>query len=148
MHYFIDIKTEKKLVMDPEGADFADLAEAREEATQSLRDLLAERLRSGDFIHSGCASCVRDRTDKTVFEITVRELIHNNSIQALFFSERSKSSALLSSVEASAMGIFFRANKAHRQICEDLDKVRNELRMLTKLTQQLAGTVVSDKIKS
>ena len=45
MRYFIHIVTDLERLVDPDGAEFPDLATARAEARQSARDLMAEDLR-------------------------------------------------------------------------------------------------------
>jgi hypothetical protein len=44
---YINIVTDTTFIRDPEGAEFADLASAQEEAAQSARDLMADQLRQG-----------------------------------------------------------------------------------------------------
>jgi hypothetical protein len=46
--FYFHIQTGDQLVEDQEGIDLADLAEAREEAFEAARDILAEAIRSGD----------------------------------------------------------------------------------------------------
>ena len=43
---FFNIRTSKGLIVDKEGADFADTAEAKKEAEQALHEMLAEDIRS------------------------------------------------------------------------------------------------------
>src|SRR5262245_17046057 len=47
MRYFLHIFTGSKVIADPEGAEFEDLAAAEAEAVLSARDLIAEELRCG-----------------------------------------------------------------------------------------------------
>lgn len=74
MRYYIDINRDDDLVDDLEGGEFADLAAAREEAIQSLRDVVAERLRQGGFIGGNWASRLRGEDGTVVFEIRAEEL--------------------------------------------------------------------------
>lgn len=46
--FYFHIQTGNVLVEDNEGIDLAGLAEAREEAFEAARDILAEAIRSGD----------------------------------------------------------------------------------------------------
>jgi hypothetical protein len=46
--FYFHIQTSDLLVEDLEGIDLADLAEAREEAFEAARNILAEAIRSGD----------------------------------------------------------------------------------------------------
>jgi hypothetical protein len=46
--FYFHIQTGDLLVEDLEGIDLADLAEAREEAFEAARNILAEAIRSGD----------------------------------------------------------------------------------------------------
>jgi hypothetical protein len=46
--YFLHIRSEGQLIRDEEGANVADVAAARELAVQGARDLLAEKLRTGE----------------------------------------------------------------------------------------------------
>jgi hypothetical protein len=75
MRYFIDIRANGVLVDDPEGAEFCDLAAAREEAVQSLRDFVAEQLRQGSFIRKGWTSQLRSESGEIVFAASAMDLI-------------------------------------------------------------------------
>jgi hypothetical protein len=46
--YFLHIRSEGRLIPDEEGAELRDLSEARKLAVQGARDLLAEKLRTGE----------------------------------------------------------------------------------------------------
>jgi hypothetical protein len=46
--FYFQIQIDGLLIEDHEGIDLADLAEAREEAFEAARDILAEAIRSGD----------------------------------------------------------------------------------------------------
>jgi hypothetical protein len=46
--FYFHIQRGDLLVEDQEGSDLADLAEAREEALEAARDILAEAIRSGN----------------------------------------------------------------------------------------------------
>ncbi len=75
MRYFIDILKNGVLVDDPEGAEFCDLAAAREEAVQSLRDFVAEQLRQGSFIRKGWTSQLRSESGEIVFAVSAMDLV-------------------------------------------------------------------------
>ena len=47
MRYYFHIMKDQERLRDPDGAEFASLVCAREEATQCARDLIAEELRCG-----------------------------------------------------------------------------------------------------
>jgi predicted O-methyltransferase YrrM len=46
--YFLHIRDGDELIPDEEGSDLPDLDAAREEAIQGARDILAEKIRTGD----------------------------------------------------------------------------------------------------
>jgi hypothetical protein len=73
MRCFIDI-TMTDRVHDVEGQEFIDLTEAREEAVQAFRELLANELRSGRLLCLRWLAHVRDGAGETIFEIPVSEL--------------------------------------------------------------------------
>jgi len=50
MRYYFHLLTERERLRDPDGDEFSTLDAAREEATQSARDLIAEHIRSGHAI--------------------------------------------------------------------------------------------------
>ena len=58
MRYYFNIRNDSGLARDPEGADFDTLEAASDEAVQSAREILAERLVRGEII------------DGDIFEIT------------------------------------------------------------------------------
>lgn len=48
--FFFHIRDGAKLIEDPDGSDLPDLAAAREEASQSARAILAEKLKAGEVL--------------------------------------------------------------------------------------------------
>src|SRR5262245_54171954 len=52
MRYYFHILTDRERLRDPDGEEFSSLDAAREEATQSARDLIAEKLRCGQAVPS------------------------------------------------------------------------------------------------
>lgn len=47
MRFYLNMRLRGTLIDDPDGEEFASLAEAREEAVQSAREIMAEALKSG-----------------------------------------------------------------------------------------------------
>jgi hypothetical protein len=74
MRCFIDIIMRDR-VHDVEGQDFIDLAEARDEAVEAFREILANELRNGRLLCLGWVAQVRDESGATIFEIPVSELM-------------------------------------------------------------------------
>ena len=134
MRYFIDIVTDKQRVPDLEGQDFTDLSAARDEAIQSLRDLLADRLRDGGYIHMSWRANVRDEKGDLPFEIPVQELISDKSIGDLFSNSVPKAVSDHVKLRMHAMETFRRAKDTTRQIQEDMQKARAQLQLLGQLT--------------
>src|SRR5262245_45675032 len=131
MRFHIDIEIDAEEVRDEEGQEFSDLAEAREEAIQSLRDLIADQLRKGGCLHPGWAATVRDQVGNVVIRISARELVLNTSFRKIFFEP---SLTVQARLEASAFATFCRIENTKRQIRDNASKVRAELLVLKQLT--------------
>jgi hypothetical protein len=70
MQYYFHLRHDGGIASDtdPEGAEFADLQAVREEATASIREILANGLQSGADARDG-EMIVRDETGETVLTI-------------------------------------------------------------------------------
>ena len=137
MRYYIDVETDKAKVRDTEGGDFIDPAHARDEAEQSLRDLIADQLRTGGCLHLGWSAFVRDQMGNTVVQISARELVLNASFRKIFFSTRGTPLSNHATVEASALATVKKAANARRQIRDNIAKARAELLVMKQLTARI-----------
>jgi hypothetical protein len=79
-YYFFNIKHDSTIVEDQEGARFDDLASAKEEAQESLRELVAEAIRAKSLdLPNGID--IRDDVGTLVAEVTVDDLVpHANGL--------------------------------------------------------------------
>ncbi len=133
MRYYIDMVTSEERIPDPEGDDFADEASAREEAAQSLREFLADRLRAGESIWARWAAQVRDESGEVAFQITTREMMLSTSLGRQILDR----SAVTGDGEAAAVATFLRARNNHEEIRQSIRDVRDQLRLLGELTARI-----------
>lgn len=77
MRYYFHVRRHLELLRDPEGAEFATLEDACNEALHAAREMLAERLVRGEII------------DGEVFEITTEsgEVVHRMAFRATMLLE-------------------------------------------------------------
>lgn len=72
--YYFDIKSNEDFVEDPEGVELKGDGEAREEAIDAAREILAERVRKGEVI-DGHVFDVRDDDGTKVFTLPFRDVL-------------------------------------------------------------------------
>ena len=72
--YFLDIVNDGT-VEDPDGADFADLEAAREEAILSARDLISQDLKEGRPLGLKRRIQIRDETGQAIDSVSFFEVI-------------------------------------------------------------------------
>jgi hypothetical protein len=82
MRYFIHILTDKERLIDPDGSEFADLAAARAEASQSARDLMAEELRCGRPVPFTWQAQVADDEGNVLLTLPFARLVFSELIAA------------------------------------------------------------------
>lgn len=72
--YYFHIKSDVDFVEDPEGIELAGDAEAREEAIDAAREMLAERVRRGEVV-DGYVIDVHDAAGTKVFTLSFRDVL-------------------------------------------------------------------------
>lgn len=72
--YYFHIKSDDDFVEDPEGVLLEGDGEAREEAIDAAREMLAERVRKGEVI-DGHVFDVRDEDGTKVFALPFRDVL-------------------------------------------------------------------------
>lgn len=76
--FFIDLRDQSGLVCDEEGADFACLEDALDEAKASARDMVQQYMQDRVTLHHTCFE-VRDEQGRTVASLTVEEVLQHPS---------------------------------------------------------------------
>ena len=74
--YFLDYRDAQGMVRDDEGADFAHLEDALDEAKATARDLVKQRLDDRTPLTATCVE-VRDLSGKIVATLTVAEVLEH-----------------------------------------------------------------------
>jgi hypothetical protein len=78
VRYFIHVITANERIRDPEGAEFVNLATAREEACQSARDLMADELRAGRPLPLAWRVQITNAEERVVFSLKFESLVLND----------------------------------------------------------------------
>ena len=72
--FFLNVRDGGSLILDPEGAEFADLGIARAEALVRARELLADKLKKGQ-VQDSRAIEITDETDKVLATIPLMAVL-------------------------------------------------------------------------
>ena len=138
MRYFIHIVTDRERLVDPEGAEFPDLATARSEARQSARDLMAEELRCGRPVPFGWRAQLADDEDTILATLVFAELVFSEGTrqQMVQTSPKTSPEMHLALIERAKV-TFARARKSHSEIRSGLEELRSHLRRLAQYTGAL-----------
>ena len=138
MRYFIHIVTDQERIVDPEGAEFSDLATARTEAGQSARDLMAEELRSGRSVPFGWRAQLADEEGTILATLPFAELVFGEGIpNQMLRTTRTTSPEMHMALIERAKVTFARARANHSEIRTGLDELRTQLRRLAQYTGAL-----------
>src|SRR5215467_8668640 len=129
MRYFIHIVTDTERLVDPDGGEFADLASARAEASQSARDLMAEELRCGRPVPFSWQAQVVDAEGTVMLTLPFARLVFDELIAARL----SRSAAAISPAAHVALidrakVTFAHARRTNAEINGQLTELRNQLR--------------------
>jgi len=140
MRYFIHILTDKERLIDPEGSEFADLATARAEASQSARDLMAEELRCGRPVPFTWQAQVADDEGNVLLTLPFARLVFSEVIatQLSRLSRPTSPEAHLALIER-AKTTFLRARNTNAEIKDGLTELRNQLRRLAQYSSALGN---------
>jgi hypothetical protein len=138
MRCFIHIVTDRERIVDPEGAEFSDLAMARTEACQSARDLMAEELRCGRPVPLAWRAQVADEAGIILATLPFAELVFGEGVstQMLRTSGTTSPEMHLALIERAKV-TFARARRSHSEIRTGLDELRAQLRRLAQYTGAL-----------
>jgi hypothetical protein len=133
MRYFIHIVTDTERLIDPDGGEFADLASARVEATQSARDLMAEELLCGRAVPLAWKAQVADDDGNVLLTLPFARLILNGTIakQQLGVSRPTSPEGHLAVIER-AKASFARARSTNAEIRDGIIELRIQLLRLTQ----------------
>lgn len=74
MRYYLNIRTDKELIIDDEGVDLPDLGDVAEEAEQAARDILADRIKHGERVDDGIFE-ILDLHGVTVMTMPIRSVL-------------------------------------------------------------------------
>jgi hypothetical protein len=140
MRYFIHIVTDKERIVDPDGGEFADLASARDEASQSARDLMAEELRKGRPVPFTWLVQVADDEGNVLFTVPFARLVFSEVIaaQLIRMSRPTTPEAHLALI-ARAKTTFARARTTNAEIKDGLTELRNQVRRLAQYSNALGS---------
>jgi len=72
--YYFHIKSDKDFIEDPEGVELVGDVEAREEALDAAREILADSVRKGEVV-DGHVFDVRDADGTKVFTLPFRDVL-------------------------------------------------------------------------
>ena len=72
--YYFHIKSDDDFVEDPEGVELQGDGQARDEAIDAAREILAERVRKGEIV-DGHVFDVRDEAGTMVFSLPFRDVL-------------------------------------------------------------------------
>jgi hypothetical protein len=138
MQYFIHIVTDQERLIDPEGGVFADLASAREEASQSARDLMAEELRCGRPIPLGWRAQVADGEGTILLTLPFARLVFSEVVAAQLarIDRPTTPEAHLALIERAKV-TFTRARSTHAEIKDGLIELRKQVRRLAQYSSGL-----------
>lgn len=140
MRYFIHIVTDQERIVDPDGGEFADLASARDEASQSARDLMAEELRKGRPVPFTWLAQVADDEGNVLLTLPFARLVFNEVIaaQLIRMSRPTTPEAHLALIER-ARATFARARTTNAEIKNSLTELRNQVRRLAQYSNALGS---------
>jgi len=140
MRYFIHIVTGKERLIDPDGGEFADLASARAEASQSAREVMAEELRCGRPVPFDWQAQVADHEGNVLLRLAFAQLVFGEVItsQLSSISRPTTAEAHLALIER-AKATFARARAANAEIKDNLSELRKHLRTLAQYNTALAN---------
>ena len=138
MQYFIHIVTDQERLVDPEGGNFTDLAAAREEASQSARDLMAEELRCGRPLPLGWRAQVADGEGKILLTLSFARLVFSELVAAQLsrIDGPTTPEAHLALIER-AKATFTRARSTNAEIRDGLNELRRQVRRLAQYSSVL-----------
>src|SRR5262245_27015857 len=140
MRYFIHIVTAQERLMYPDGSEFADLASARAEATQSARDLMAEELRCGRPVPFAWQAQVADEAGNVLLTLPFASLVFSDvmAVQLSRISRPTSPAAHLALIERAKV-TFARARSTNAEIKDGLAELRNQLRRLARYNSALGN---------
>jgi len=133
VRYFIHVITGNERIRDPEGAVFASLATAREEACQSARDLMADELRAGRPLPLTWRVQIADAEECVLLTINFRSLVMEAGKDVQAAPSLQPELALLER----ARETFARARKSHAEIRFGLSELRDHVRRLSEYSTVL-----------
>jgi hypothetical protein len=138
MQYFIHIVTDHERLVDPDGGDFADLASAREEASQSARDLMAEELRCGRPVPLNWRAQVANEDGTILLTLPFARLVFSEVVAAQLarIDRPTTPEAHLALIER-AKATFTRARSTHAEIRDGLSELRRQVRRLAEYSSAL-----------
>ena len=73
-YYYLDLHECGDITVDDEGAEFADLGEARHKAVAAARDVMSSEVAAGKLC-LGCAIVIRDRRGEKVLAVPFAEAV-------------------------------------------------------------------------
>ena len=79
--YFLHVNERSALLVDPDGQECADLAAARQEATEAARDLMAERLRAGEPLGLHREMIIADEHGTTFATLSFHEVVPDDNAE-------------------------------------------------------------------
>jgi hypothetical protein len=140
MRYFIHIVTDQERIVDPDGGEFTDLASAREEASQSARDLMAEELRKGRPVPFTWLVQVADDGGNVLLTLPFARLVFNEVIAAelIKIGRPTTPEAHLALIER-AKATFARARTTNAEIKDGLTELRKQVRRLAQYSNALGN---------
>jgi len=128
MRYYFHIVTDRERIRDPDGEEFSSLDAAREEATQSARDLIAEKLRCGQAVPSRWHIQIALEDETIVETVRFTSLLLGHEVPPrprLQASGRSHRELI-----ARAQAVFIRAQNTTAEIRSNLTELRASLERL------------------
>lgn len=136
MHYFIHVITDNERIIDPEGASFPDLEEAKNEASQSARDLMAEELRCGRPVPLDWRVQIADEFGVVVNTIKFATLLFGDHRRP----ERQPGNRMLDAMLMErAKATFARVRRSHSEINDGLLRLKAQVRALADFNAALRG---------
>jgi hypothetical protein len=133
MQYFIHVVTDNERIVDPDGAVFVDLEQAKVEATQSARDLMAEELRCGRRVPVRWRVQIADESGAVVDTIRFASLLFGNGSPGGEASELTLDTTLIERAKAT----FARVRHSHSELNDGLVRLKGQLRTLALFNASL-----------
>jgi hypothetical protein len=131
MRYYFHILTDRQRLRDPDGEEFPTLEAAREEATQSARDLIAEELRHGRTAPSRWRIQIAHKDDTIVDTLPFAALLMGGGDYAQPPVTKMIDPEFISSTKAT----FAYARTANAEIRNRLIELRDNLQTLAQLNR-------------